>query len=574
MLWPPSLRTRFLLIVLLGAVLPLALIGLWLTRSSLRSGEELLSARLDEALENTAQGVRRAWNRRRSDLLSLGDLPLVQSRLAAGVDAGSATVGTRDAAREETVPEEVAAYFTTHGSWVQRVVIRDVADRPVWMLPAATAANAAAEQFQTPVLTVRLPIYDLPSGQRVGALVADLPMTALLDEPRISAYSAGLVLAAFDPGTGASLLPLPFDPEVLADERFVWGGDSWLTARRELVDPAVALVAAAPLTPIAEPFERAARQGLLALFVVALFAIVLAAILTGRVTRSLARLTTAAEAVAQGDLDRRVADAGDDEVGRLGRSFNAMTESLRETLRELADRQALAAVGEFAASLSHDIRNALTSIRVDLQLLEEQKPEDPGAPEIQRRALEKVTLLNRTVNDALALARSGRVEKEVVDLRTILESAAQAAMPEFEERGAKLQSASHSSPIEVSGDRGALEQLFLNLLLNAAQALDEGGSATLEVMTENRVAVASIRDTGRGIPEDLHERVFEPFFSTRPGGTGLGLAIALRIAQAHSGRVSLRSLPGSGTTVEVRLPLVRPEPDSTQPLTISCNGTF
>jgi signal transduction histidine kinase len=563
MLWPPSLRTRFLLIVLFGAVLPLALIGFWLTRSSLRSGEELLSARLGEALESTAQDVRRAWNRRRSDLLSLGDLPVVQSRLAAAADAAVGPAGAAGATSEETVPEELAAYFTSLGSSVVRVVIRDTADRPVWNLPAATAAEVTAEQFEAPTLTVRLPIYDLPSGRWMGAAVADLPMTALLDEPRVAAYVAGMVLAAFDPGTGASLLPLPFDPAVLADERFVWGGDDWLTARRELVEPAVALVAAAPLTPIAEPFERAARQGLLALFVVALFAIALAAILTGRVTRSLARLTTAAEAVAQGDLDRRVADAGDDEVGRLGRAFNTMTESLRETLVELADRQALAAVGEFAASLSHDIRNALTSIRVDLQLLEEQGPEDDAAPEIQRRALEKVTLLNRTVNDALALARSGRVEKEILDLRTILESAAEAATPEFEERGAKLQSASHPSPIEVSGDRGALEQLFLNLLLNAAQALDEGGSASLEVSTENEVAVVSIRDTGRGIPEDLHERVFEPFFSTRPGGTGLGLAIALRIAQAHGGRVSLRSLPGSGTTVEVQLPLVRPEPDST-----------
>jgi two-component system sensor histidine kinase AtoS len=409
-----------------------------------------------------------------------------------------------------------------------------------------------------------LEIYDLPSGRRLGALVADLPVTALLDEPRVVAYAAGMVMAAFDPGTDASLLPLPFDPAVLADERFVWGGDDWRTARSELEEPAVALVAAAPLTPVAEPFERAARQGLLALLAVALFAVALAAILTGRVTRSLARLTTAAEAVAQGELERRVEDAGDDEVGRLGRAFNTMTESLRRTLRELADRQALAAVGEFAASLSHEIRNALTSIRVDLQLLDEEAPEDASAPEIRSRALEKVNLLNRTVSDALSLARSGRVGQDNVDLCATLQSAAQSASPEFEERGAKLQSPSGASrPIEVRGDRGALEQLFLNLLLNAAQALDEGGSASVDLTTEDGIAVVSIRDTGPGIPEDLQERIFEPFFSTRPDGTGLGLAIARRTAQAHGGRISLRSSPGAGPTVEVRLPLVRPGPNCT-----------
>ncbi len=524
----------------------------------------MLSARLDEALESTAQGVRRAWNRRRSDLLSLGDLPVVQRRLAATARADPVVVASGDSPREEEVPEALAASFRSLGSWAQRVVIRDIADRPVWTLRAPAAADAASEQFRAPALSVRLEIYDLPSGRRLGALVADLPVTALLDEPRVVAYAAGMVMAAFDPGTDASLLPLPFDPAVLADERFVWGGDDWRTARSELEEPAVALVAAAPLTPVAEPFERAARQGLLALLAVALFAVALAAILTGRVTRSLARLTTAAEAVAQGELERRVEDAGDDEVGRLGRAFNTMTESLRRTLRELADRQALAAVGEFAASLSHEIRNALTSIRVDLQLLDEEAPEDASAPEIRSRALEKVNLLNRTVSDALSLARSGRVGQDNVDLCATLQSAAQSASPEFEERGAKLQSPSGASrPIEVRGDRGALEQLFLNLLLNAAQALDEGGSASVDLTTEDGIAVVSIRDTGPGIPEDLQERIFEPFFSTRPDGTGLGLAIARRTAQAHGGRISLRSSPGAGPTVEVRLPLVRPGPNCT-----------
>jgi signal transduction histidine kinase len=563
MLRPPSLRTRFLLIVLVGAVLPLGLIGFWLTRTSLRSGEELLSARLDEALESTAQGVRRAWNRRRSDLLSLGDLPVVQRRLAAAADAGSAPAGAGDFTGDETVPEELAADFASLGGWAQRVVIRDIADRPVWTLQALGAADEASEQFRVPALAVRLEIYGLPSGRRLGALVADLPMTALTDEPSVAAYAAGMVMAAFDPATGASLLPLPFDPVVLANDRFVWGGDDWRTARTELVQPAVALVVAAPLAPLAQPFERAARQGLLALLAVALFSFALAALLTGRVTRSLARLTTAAEAVAQGELERRAEDAGHDEVGRVGRAFNTMTESLRRTLRELADRQALAAVGEFAASLSHEIRNALTSIRVDLQLLDEEAPDDASASEIRSRALQKVTYLNRTVSDALSLARSGRVGEDKVDLDATLQSAAQSARPEFEARGAKLQLYSGASgAIEVKGDRGALEQLFLNLLLNAAQALDNGGSATVDLTTEEGVAVVSIRDTGAGIPEDLHERVFEPFFSTRPGGTGLGLAIARRSAQAHGGRVALRSSQGSGTTVEVRLPLAPPEDTS------------
>jgi signal transduction histidine kinase len=575
MLRTPSLRIRILLIVFVGAMLPLALTGVWLTRTSLRSGEELLGARLDEAVEVAAQGVRQAWIRRRSDLLSLGDLPVVQQGLAVPAGDRSGSVPGEGPSQEEAVPEALASSFRSLTTWARRVTILDAAEHVVWILQAPTPEGAASEQPLAPALTVRLEIYDLPSGRWMGTLVTDLPMTALLDDPHVAAYAAGTVLAAFDPASGASLLPLPFDPAVLADYRFVLGGHDWLSSRRELVEPPVTLVTAAPLTSVAEPFERAARRGLLALIGVALLAFGLTAILMARVTRSLSNLTRAAEAVAKGDLARRVEDVGDDEVGRVGRAFNTMTESLRRTLRELADRKALAAVGEFAASLSHEIRNALTSIRVDLQLLEEGETEDSGAPEIQRRALEKVTLLNRTVDDALSLARSGRVREGAVDLLAVLRSSAEAAAPEYEERGVKLLIPDHGScPDELPGDQSALEQLFLNLLLNAAQAQDEGGSVNVAVTTEGGFAVVSIRDGGKGIPKDLQDRVFEPFFSTRPDGTGLGLAIVRQITQAHGGRVSLQSSSPAGTTVEVRLPLAASGENSGQPPAGRYNGTL
>ncbi|NIP90606.1 MAG: HAMP domain-containing protein, partial [Gammaproteobacteria bacterium] len=127
-----------------------------------------------------------------------------------------------------------------------------------------------------------------------------------------------------------------------------------------LTEPALILVAAAPLSPLTAPFEAAARRGLLVLLIVAGMVMMIAVFLTARMTRSLGRLAAAAEAVSRGELDRRVEATGRDEIGQVAGAFNTMTESLRRTLRELADRQALAAVGEFAASLSHEVRNALT----------------------------------------------------------------------------------------------------------------------------------------------------------------------------------------------------------------------
>ena len=115
---------------------------------------------------------------------------------------------------------------------------------------------------------------------------------------------------------------------------------------------------------------------------------------------------------------------------------------------------------------------------------------------------------------------------------------------------------SQSGPIHIKGDLGALEQLFLNLLLNAAQALDSGGGARVTIALEEGTVVVTIRDDGRGMTPARLERVFEPLFTTRAGGTGLGLTIALRIASAHGGSIRLTSEPDRGTTVEVRLPLL------------------
>ena len=142
--------------------------------------------------------------------------------------------------------------------------------------------------------------------------------------------------------------------------------------------------------------------------------------------------------MAQGDLHREVDSEGRDEVGRVGRAFNAMTESLRRTLQELSQRRALAAVGEFAASLAHEVRNPLTSIRVDLQRIEERLPEDEETLELMTRTLRKIEGLNRSVTGALQVARSGSVTLAPLNLRTPLKAAVQMAVPTFQDREAKL----------------------------------------------------------------------------------------------------------------------------------------
>jgi signal transduction histidine kinase len=534
-----SIRTRILLIVLGVAVVPLGLVGLWLTRSAARSGEELLQARLDTALQETVSQLVSRWITQRSELLFLAEEPTALAALPAS--------------DSPQPPPGLVRLFEGLGSVVPRARVLDAEGRERWRLePSDPDSASALDPFPAPTLDVRLDMYEPDSGRRVGTLAVDLLVEALLP-PGGVAGTAGMVVGLFD-AEGIVLLPTPVDPPLLAGERFRWGGDEWLTTGRTLLEPPLRVVVAAPLTPFAEPFRRASRKGAWVLAVVALAALGGAVLLTNRLTRSLSRLSAAAEAVSRGELGRRVPVDTDDEVGRVAQAFNTMTDSLERTLERLSSRESLAAVGEFAASLAHEVRNPLTAIRLDLQRVEEALPDDFELREEQSRALHEIRRLNDTVASALNSARTGGIRQGDVDLRAPLRAAVHASSPAFSERGASVEVQPLEDRVSVRGDAGALEQLFLNLLRNAAEALDDGGEARVVVTERDGDVLVEISDTGRGVPVELVERVFEPLFTTRPEGTGLGLTVARRIAIAHGGTVTLEPGVEGGTRMLVRLP--------------------
>jgi len=563
MSWDPavSLRSRIFLIVLVGAVLPLALLGFWLTGTAERSGEALLRERLETSLGEVAQDVGLSWLTVRGEILRIAELPEVQAGLRGAGPGDEAAPPPIASPSDDDLWEGTSAssalqvLFTDLQGNVEEVRILDAAGGVRWRAPAGIAAANVIVASGARPLPIQLGIFDLGPGRRLGTLEIDLRLSALLSGSATWGGVAGSLLGAFEPVTGASLLPLSIDPVLLAQPQFQWRDEGWLSVRRQLQDPPLELVLAAPVAPFVDPFRESARRNLWILAVVTMFVLGLATLLTRRTTLALGRLADAAEAVAQGDLHREVDSEGRDEVGRVGRAFNAMTESLRRTLQELSQRRALAAVGEFAASLAHEVRNPLTSIRVDLQRIEERLPEDEETLELMTRTLRKIDGLNRSVTGALQVARSGSVTLAPLNLRTPLKAAVQMAEPIFRNREAKLEAAGvDGEPIEIKGDAGALERLFLNLLLNAAQALEPGGVATVAVEVGEDGVRTSIRDEGKGIEPENLERIFDPFFSTRPDGTGLGLPIAHRIAQAHGGDLSVESELDVGTTITVLLP--------------------
>jgi signal transduction histidine kinase len=547
-----SLRSRLLLVVFGGAILPLALLGLWLTRSAERSGERLLADRLDAALQQLAEQVGPRWVHVRAPLLDLAEAAEVRRRLAG--DANGTAAGGAGANGPAQLPAALQARLLRSS---HEVLLHDGTSGRSWSL--VTAPTGTPE----PALRVRVPVHAPGLGAQLGFIEAAVPAAELIPAFGGTAAGVGAVLAAFDPATGASLLPLPFDPLLLEQGRFTWQGEEWLTRYRVLGEPRLALAVAAPLSPYTAPFETAARQGALALLAVAITSFLLIALLTRRFTRSLAELAAAAERVRHGELEQQVELTQDDEVGAVAVAFNTMTVSLRRTLDELAQRRGLAAVGEFAASLAHEVRNPLTAMRIDLQSLEEQVA-DPGARDGLARVLRQVQRLDATVTGALGVARSGRASHESVDLIEPIAAACHSARPEFAARGASLsEPPPRAAPAAVRGDTAGIEQLFLNLLLNAAQALGEGGTARVVVEHEGDDVVVIIEDDGCGIEPERLATMFEPLATSRDGGSGLGLGIARHIARAHGGDVSIESEPGRGTRARVRLPAAsasRPAP--------------
>jgi signal transduction histidine kinase len=541
-----SLRVGFLLVLLFGAILPLGLVGLWLNRSAARSGEELVRERLERGLREVIAGIGARWVTQRTTLLEIAEHPEVRRALRS--PAAETVDGAPTAA--------LAELFQRTRDFAEAVVVRDNTGASRWRTTLTTGELPSGMRFAA-VLPTELPVYDDVSGARIGTLEARIFVSRLAPGSGGWYGIGGSVLGLFDGETGEPVLPLTIDAERFRQARFSWANESWLGVSHSLREPPLEIVLAAPLGPFTQPFERAARKGTLALIAIALVAFVLATLVTGRITRSLRQLAVAAEAVTVGDLKSEVEESGGDEVRRVAHAFNAMVRSLRETLFRLAQRESLAAVGGFASSLAHDVRNPLTSIRLVLQKAEERSL-DPECKRLIAKALASVEGLNRTVSGALSIAQSGLVDAEIIDVRAPLEAAARTAEPEFQARGATLElTVTAASPVRVQGDAAALEGVFLNLLRNAAQVVGEGGRAEISLETSDDWAAVSIVDNGPGIPEQDLERVFEPFYSTKEEGTGLGLAIARQTIRAHGGEIAIESEVGAGTVVRIRLPLAR-----------------
>ena len=358
-------------------------------------------------------------------------------------------------------------------------------------------------------------------------------------------------------------------------------GYDWRVIVSPLPDGSGAVTVANSLDEVAQTTGRVARINLLVGLIVLILLGVLGYVVVRSSLRQLVEVETTAEAIAAGDLTRRVPNAGTrTEVGRLATALNTMLAQIETSFAAEQASEATARASEermrrFVADASHELRTPLTSIRGFAELHRQGAvPDEEALARVMDRIEGEATRMGLLVEDLLLLARLDQqrpLEREPVDLLPIVADAVADArmLAPGHKISLKAQAGDEFAPV-VLGDEGRLRQIVGNLVTNAWRHTPAGTEVTVRLATTAGTAVVEVDDNGPGLAPDDAARAFERFYRADPartraqGGTGLGLSIVAALVAAHGGTVELDSVPGTGARFTVKLPLHQPA-ESPQP---------
>ncbi len=318
------------------------------------------------------------------------------------------------------------------------------------------------------------------------------------------------------------------------------------------------------LEALSAPFNRI-RYGILLFAVLALaLSLLLVRWSARRVAAPISELSRGLKAYADGGATVRFPARGTDELRQLVDSYNYMLETLRKAEQErdkardlMVQSAKLASIGQLAAGIGHELNNPLNNILTLTKLMERGLPECDGHLAEDLASLREEALrASRIVGGVLNFARQVPPEVSTFDLRQWLDETLPLVKQAAKRRRVNLVVTCDDG--QVLGDRSQLQQVLINLLLNAIQASPEGGEARVSARRAAKVWSIQVRDHGAGIADEARDKIFDPFFTTKPvgDGTGLGLSISLGIVERHGGRLRVENAPGGGAIATAELPLV------------------
>ena len=309
----------------------------------------------------------------------------------------------------------------------------------------------------------------------------------------------------------------------------------------------------------------------------------LSLLLTRFVNRPIDRLLAATKTAAHGDLDQTVGVRSHDELGELSGSFNNMiaelkrsrdaiegwtqtleqrvqerTQELQQVQDQLIRAGKMAAIGELAAGVAHEINNPLTGVLTFSSLMLKKVDENHPWKKDLENIVQQTTRCRNIVRGLLDFARQRKPDKKEWDIHALIEQTLTLVEKQTPFQNIKINKEFKTGIPMLYIDADQIQQVFMNILLNAADAMTEnGGTLTIQTDLKDGMAKVSFTDTGCGIPKEHLSKLFDPFFTTKQTGkgTGLGLAISYGIIQSHSGDIEVESEVGKGSTFRVKLPI-------------------
>lgn len=290
--------------------------------------------------------------------------------------------------------------------------------------------------------------------------------------------------------------------------------------------------------------------------------------MSSRLVRPLRALTAGVRSVTAGDYRQRVVAQGGAEVAELATCFNAMAEQLNKmhALEEqLRRRDRLSALGEAAMVIAHEVRNPLGIIKTSTEVVRNRSQLGPAEERMLGYVIDEVRRIENLIRDFLDYAHPKPAIKAKVDLADVMHRVGSLAQPELLKRKVLLTTHSPDQPMIILGDLDQLHQACLNLILNAMDAMPDGGRIDVSFMRKAGELSVTVRDDGPGIAEGICERIFDPFFTTKAKGTGLGLAKVQTVVEAHGGAISVASEPGQGAAFTMTFPAASPSVAHSEP---------
>ncbi|MBI4811072.1 MAG: cache domain-containing protein [Ignavibacteriales bacterium] len=335
-----------------------------------------------------------------------------------------------------------------------------------------------------------------------------------------------------------------------------------------------------------KPFDDILRNTLITFLGIALGGIVLiifiAVYLAKRISIPLRKIEESAKRIAQGDYYQEVKVKAPREIEYLASSLNQMakeldkekkelekwgatlevkvqerTEEIRKIHAQLFRSEKLASLGKLAAGVAHEINNPLTGILTNSSLLlDDLDKNDPRREDVD--VIVKETIRCREiVKRLLDFARQTKPQKQLININAIIENIILLIRNQTSFRNINIQKNLINDIPEIMADKDQIQQVFINIIINASEAMSKGGLLTIEskLSTNKETILISFADTGPGIPEEIKDKIFDPFVTTKEQGTGLGLSISYGIIEQHGGEISMESKRGEGTTFIIQLPV-------------------